>query len=75
MSPTEHQQIHSKTYRIVTGAFGSLFVALSVVLFVVSDRSLGAAIAGVVIGGLGVDAVIGALRNKMSLLARIGPLP
>ncbi|MEO6076075.1 MAG: hypothetical protein ABIP56_04650 [Dokdonella sp.] len=75
MPSTENQPAQSTTYRIVTFAFGALFLGLSIAVFVVSNRSLGAAIAGVVIGGLGLDAMISAVRSKQSLLARIGPLP
>lgn len=75
MRSTNQQPTQSTTYRIVTFAFGALFVALSIAVFVVSNRSLGAAIAGIVMGGLGLDAMISAYRSKPSLLARIGPLP
>ncbi|MFZ1623210.1 MAG: hypothetical protein WAU48_00280 [Gammaproteobacteria bacterium] len=50
-------------------------MALALAIFVVSDVSLESLIAAVLIGGLGLDAIVSALRNKKSLLARIGPLP
>ena len=75
VQPTGHQTPQSKAYRAVTCGFGVLFVALGLAIFVVSEVSLGTLIAGVVVGGLGLDAIVSALRNKKSLLARIGPLP
>jgi hypothetical protein len=65
----------SKTYRLVTAAFGVLFAVIALVMVVVSDRSLGPLLVAAVVGILGVDAVVSALRNKPSLLSRIGPLP
>lgn len=59
----------------MTGAFGVLFVALALAILAISELSLRSVIAGVLVGGLGVDAIVSALRNKKSLLARIGPLP
>ncbi len=59
----------------MTCVFGTLFVAVALAIFVISESSWGALIAGALVGGLGLDAIISALRNKKSLLARIGPLP
>jgi hypothetical protein len=65
----------SKSYRLVTGAFGLLFAALAVAIVVVSDRTAGPLLAAAVLAVLGIDAIAGAFRNKRSLLSRIGPLP
>ena len=56
---------------------GALFVALAIAIIVVVDRpiGLGALVAAMVIGLLGIDALISAVRAKRSLLSRIGPLP
>ena len=75
MQPIERQLSQSKAYRTVACAFGVLFLALALTIVVVSDISLGTVIAAAVIGGLGLDAIVSALRNRKSLLARIGPLP
>jgi|GEM_PF-896271 len=75
MKPSKHQQLHSKPYRIVTFAFGILFVGLALAIFVVSDATLGSFVAGVLVGGLGLNAIFSAIRNKVSWLSRIGPLP
>lgn len=75
MRATENQPLQSMAYRTVTFAFGVLFVACAVAIFVVTELSLGVWIAGIVIGGLGLDAVVSAVRSKRSLIARIGPLP
>ena len=69
------QRPQSRIYRTVTAAFGVFFLALALLIFAVSDFSLRTVIAGVLVGGLGVDAIVSAARNKTSLLARIGPLP
>jgi hypothetical protein len=63
--------------RIVTGCMGALFVALAIAIVVVVDRPMGpgALAAAFVIGLLGVDALINAVRDRRSLLSRIGPLP
>ncbi len=58
-------------------AFGILFVVIAVAIVVTSTAAtrLGAGVAAIVLGGLGVDLVISALRGTPSLLSRIGPLP
>lgn len=63
--------------RIVTALFGVLFVVLAIVIMVVTGPpwDVGAVIGGLVVGGLGVDAVVSAARDRPSLLSRIGPLP
>jgi hypothetical protein len=70
-------QHESKGSRIVTGCMGALFFALAIALIAVADRpiGLGALGAAMVIGLLGIDALISAVRAKRSLLSRIGPLP
>jgi hypothetical protein len=70
-------QHESKGSRIVTGCMGALFVALAIAIIAVVDRpiGLGALVAAIVIGLLGIDALISAVRAKRSLLSRIGPLP
>jgi len=39
------------------------------------DLSVGPVLAAVVIGGLGIEALLSAARNRRCLLSRIGPLP
>jgi hypothetical protein len=75
MKPREHPPSQSKSHRIVTCAFGVLFVALAIAIFFVSEVSLGSLIAGALVGGLGLDAVLSSVRGKRSLLSRLGPLP
>lgn len=65
----------SRAHRWVTAAIGLLFAASAVAIVVVSDRSVGPLLAAGVVGALGVDAVVSALRNKRAMLSRIGPLP
>ncbi len=65
----------SRTHRVVTATFGLMFVAIAVAILVAAERSFGPMLTAVVLGGLGVDAVVSACRNTASLLSRIGPLP
>lgn len=65
---------HSNSYRAVTAAIGLVFMAGAVALFVVSDRSIGPVLVAIVMGALGAEAIASAWRNKISLLARIGPM-
>ena len=67
----------SRTQRLVTAVFGVFFVLLAVAIPLSVDRSMlvGAAVAALAVGILGVDACVSALRNRRSLLERIGPLP
>lgn len=77
MIESGRNQDESKGSRIVTGCVGALFVALAIAIIAVVDRpiGLGAVVAAMVIGLLGIDALISAVRAKRSLLSRIGPLP
>ena len=77
MSNNARNQDGRQGSRIVTGCMGALFVALAIAIIAVVDRpiGLGALIAAMVIGLLGIDALIGAVRGKRPLLSRIGPLP
>jgi thiol:disulfide interchange protein len=63
--------------RVVTGLFGFLLVALAVLTIVTSgeETRAGALLVALVLGALGVDAVISAARDRRSLVSRIGPLP
>ena len=61
----------------MNGVFGVCLVILAIVILVSINGpiGLGAVIAALVIGLLGVDACVSAARNKRSLLERMGPLP
>ncbi|MBW4483506.1 MAG: hypothetical protein KME14_13265 [Tildeniella torsiva UHER 1998/13D] len=69
--------MRSRSYRWVTAMVGLLFIVLAIAILATADgdRKLGATLAAVVVGGLGVDAMVSAARNRLSILARIGPLP
>ncbi len=64
-------------HRWITAALGLLFVSIAVCIVVVidADNGVGAYAAALVIGGLGVDALVNAARGRSSLLLRIGGLP
>ncbi len=69
--------MRSRSYRWVTATVGLVFVMLAIAILATADgdRKLGATLAAVVVGGLGVDAMVSAVRDRLSILARIGPLP
>ena len=75
--PSENRRLESKTNRMITGGFGVLFIVVAVMIAVLSSppMHLGAVLTALVIGVLGLDALISAIRGKRSLLSRIGPLP
>jgi len=75
MKPSEQPPFQSKSYRIITFAFGVLFAGIAITLFFVAEISLGSVAAGIVLGWLGLDAIFSAIGNKISLLSKIGPLP
>ncbi len=66
----------SRLDRFIALFFGLVFcgIALAIVLLA-QPLSTGPVIAAVVLGGLGLDAVVSAVRGTRSLLSRIGPLP
>lgn len=66
-----------KSPQIVDLVFGVSMAALAVAILVLAEPTnlVGSIAAALVIGGLGVEAVVSAFRGKRSLLARVGPLP
>jgi len=63
--------------RVVAVLIGALFVgiALAILASFMHDLSVGPVLTAVVIGGLGIEALFSAARNRRCLLSRIGPLP
>lgn len=63
--------------RWVAGAVGVLFIgiAMAIVYASAGDYTFVVIVTAIVIGGLGVDALLSAVRNRRSILSRIGPLP
>ena len=76
-SPEDRQGTREKLDRWVTAAIGLLFVGIAIAILVLSasERPIAAFLAAFVTGGLGVDALLSAARNRRSFLSRIGPLP
>ncbi len=74
---TRDPSTSTRSRRLVGVPFGAFFVALALFIVVTSDAStrVPAIAAAVVVGGLGLDLIISAIRRKRSLLSRIGPLP
>jgi hypothetical protein len=62
-------------HRWVSGVFGVFLVAMAAAIGVYSDRSTGPVVAALLLAGLGLDALVSAIRNRRSLLSRLGPLP
>lgn len=50
-------------------------VAIAITLVMDPGHSIGALLAALALGGLGIDALVSAARSRRSLLSRIGPLP
>jgi hypothetical protein len=67
----------SRVDRLVTAAFGAFLVGIAVLSLVSADRSAraGASLVALVLGLLGVDALVAAVRGRRALVSRIGPLP
>jgi hypothetical protein len=75
---TERTRLRSGRFdRWITAGAGVLFVGIAVTIVVesISTPRLLAWLAALVIGALGVDAVVGAVLDRRCLLSRIGPLP
>jgi hypothetical protein len=68
---------HNRLDRWVCAGVGLLFMVLALAIAISSDGSAGGWVyaAAAVIGALGVEALVAAVRNRRSLLSRIGPLP
>jgi hypothetical protein len=65
-----------KADRVVALLFGVFFSGIAVaVVLLAQPLTTGAAIAAGVLGLLGLEAVVAALRGRRALLSRIGPLP
>ena len=75
LGPMTNSTGNSRSHRLVTAAFGMLFLALAIAMIVISDRTIGPILASVATGILGLDALASAYRNKRSLLSRVGPMP
>lgn len=74
---SEDRLNQSKSHRAITSAFGLFFIGVAILIALTSDEStrLAALLLAMLIGGLGLEALISAIRSKRSLLSRIGPLP
>jgi hypothetical protein len=67
----------SRAEQIGSVAIGILFVVVAVAILSISYpfTSVAEPVAGLVIGALGLEALVSARRRTRSLLSRIGPLP
>jgi len=73
---SERTSFHRRTGpRWAAALVGLLFLGIAGYLALQPDNGVGTWIAVVIIGALGADSLIAALRARTSLLMRIGPLP
>lgn len=63
--------------RVADAIVGTVFFVLAVAILSAAWQftPLGAAIAAALVGGLGIEAIVSAVRSKESIISRIGPLP
>lgn len=63
--------------RTADAIVGTVFLILGVAILLTAWQFTppGAAIAAALVGGLGIEAIVSAVRSKASLISRIGPLP
>ena len=71
------EKTQSAPERIAAAVIGTLFtgIAVAIVVYSAHDLSVGALVASVVIGALGIEALVSAMRNRRCLISRIGPMP
>jgi hypothetical protein len=75
--PERNKYLRSLTHRWITGLFGAFLIVTALVIVLLFDgfSRAGPFIGALCCAALGGDAVVGALRNRVSILERIGPLP
>lgn len=61
--------------KIIEASVGALFLGLGLWIAVEAEGHAPSWLLALLIGGLGVDAIVSVLRGRRSLLSRIGPLP
>ena len=61
--------------RAITIGIGVFFAALGVIIAFTAENGAWSYLAAVTVGGLGIEAIYSAIRNRRSLISRIGPLP
>lgn len=65
----------STPHRWVTGIFGAFFTCIAVLIPVASDLSAWSVLATLVVGILGVQAMLAGWKNKEAWVMKIGPMP
>lgn len=77
MPKPDQRQGASSAERIGSVVIGILFVAIALWLGVMTwpQPSRGEVLVVLVVGSLGIDAILSALQRRRSFLSRIGPLP
>lgn len=63
--------------RTADAIFGTVILLAGVAILLAAwpATPVGAVIAAALVGGLGAEAIVSAVRGRRSLIARIGPLP
>lgn len=73
---SEQDSSESTAERIGAAVVGLLFVGVSLlILALMPQDTTWHQIVALVVAGLGLDAIVSAIRGKRPLLSRIGPLP
>lgn len=69
--------MRNKRSRIVDAIVGAglVIIGAGTLLAAWSTAPVGAALIAVIVGGLGLEAIVSAILNRASILSRIGPLP
>jgi multisubunit Na+/H+ antiporter MnhG subunit len=77
MKQSKNHSKLNKVDRLVTAGFGLFFIGIAILtIFTSGSTSLvGKCVVVFLTGGLGAEALFSAVRNRRSLLSRIGPLP
>ena len=75
--PVDQRKVVSKAERIGSAVIGVLFIAVAVWLLIMTlpQPAIGKLLVALVVGSLGVEALVSAFQRRRSLLSRIGPLP
>lgn len=76
-NPVDQRKVASKAERIGSAVIGVLFIAVAVWLLVITlpQPEIGKLLVALVVGSLGVEALISAFQRRRSFLSRLGPLP
>lgn len=61
--------------KIVEFIFGIFFIGIAITILFITELYWGSILVSLVVGILGIDLIISAFNNKISLLSKIGSIP